>query len=631
MSYRQNTLKLKIRIPNFISPKSIRYRYRLNKTEPWIYQFAQENEVTLYNLPFGQYDFNLQTSNEDNIWGDQHTNFPIHIHPPFWLRWWFILASILLIATAISLYIRISIRQLTKKKEFDMKLSLEKKLRETDQEKIKFFTNVSHDLKTPLTMISEPIEKINSETISEEEKRFLLQKVSKNTNRLIQLVNKALDFSTIEHQGLTLNVQSVDMTSFLEEIVHDFALKAKEKEVSLSFETTEAAINIAIDKEKMERVFFNLLSNALKYTSPKDSIRLSLSKTELSSEALIILEDTGKGIKQEKLKHLFTRFYQTDPTKKGQGIGLSIVKEYIDAHDGEIEIESKVGKGTKISIYLPLEKNTSIQEHSLEEESVEIPITNNKASKKVLIVEDDKELRDYIRYELSTDFQLFYAKDGEEGIALAETKLPDIIITDFMMPKISGAELCVSLKSNPKTAHIPIILITAIGHSETALLRSGANDFIAKPFKIKNLKLKIKNLLITLDNTKDWLERELNLMPQPAEYQESEETRFIKRLMVVVEEHLISEKLNVSFLAREVGMSKAVLHRKCSQFTGYTVNELITSVRLKKAAELVLHSEHTFSEITNMLGYSSLRHFRNLFKNKYHMTMKEYKLQHKQA
>jgi len=628
LSYEQNNLKLKVRIPNYVFQRSIRYRYKLREEDPWKYQFAKNNEIAFYNLAFGHYKFFLQTNNEDNVWNSQIVSIPIYIKPPFWLRWWFIFACILLIASGIIFYIRFSIKQLSEKSEFGLKLALEKKLRETDKEKIKFFTNVSHELKTPLTMISEPIEKINSETLADEERQFLLRKVAKNTNRLIHLVHKTLDFSTIEHQGLILNIQHIEITSFVEKIIHAFEGKAKEKEVSVIFETTEKELSLAIDKEKIERVFFNSLNDVLLYTKPQGSIQLSIERTQDGSEVLFVLKNIASPSRANKLKALFNRVYFYKATMQKQRMDLSMVNEYVQAHQGRIDV--KTGHRMELNIYLPIAQHEVIDTYtSVEKEDLELPSLENEAAKTVLIVEDDKELRDYMRYELSSDFLLYHAKDGEEGIALATAKLPDIIITDYMMPKMSGEDLCKRLKSTPETSHIPIIMFTAMGNSETELLQSGANDFIAKPFKIKNLKFKIKNLLLTLDKTKDWVERELNLIPQPSEYEESDESRFVKALMNIIEENLTSEKLNVNFLAKEIGISKTVLYKKCVKLTGYRVNELITSVRLKKAAELIINTKYSFSEITNMLGYNSLRHFRNLFKKKYGMTMSEYRLRHK--
>ncbi len=628
----QKNIQLRVSIPNYISPEAIRYRYKLKQKDEWKYYYASQNEISFYNLAFGEHTFMIQVSNENNEWNSEIRSFPIYINTPFWLKWWFILACVLLLMTCIALYIRFSVKQFSKKRAFDLQLDLEKKLRETDQEKIKFFTDVSHDLKTPLTMISEPIEKMNEEELSEQERKFLLKTVSKNTSRLIKLVHKALEFGTTDKQEMTLNLQKVELISFIKELVEMFMFEAKGKGVSLEVKTEEKEIVLYIDKEKVERVLFNIITNALKNTSKEDKITIQLTHDRLQEQVSLSIKDTGRGIKEEKLKHLFNRFYQADAEKEGQGIGLSIVKRYVEAHEGTVNIASKEGEGTEVSILLPKKSITlEIKENGSKNELVLPKPKITHAQHSVLIVEDDQELREYMIYELSSDYILYVATNGEEGLAIAEAKLPDLIITDYMMPKMSGEKLCETLKNKTKTAHIPIIMITAMGQSETQLLTSGANDFIAKPFKVKNLKLKIKNLLSTLQSTKAWVERELHMIPQPSDYQESEETTFVKNLMEVINQNLMNEKLSVGLLAKEVGISKTVLYRKTPKLTGYTVNELITSVKLKKAAELIVHSSHTFSEITFMLGYSSIRHFRKLFKEKYQMTMQDYKLKYVEA
>jgi len=625
LSPQQKNIQLKVSIPNYISPEAIRYRYKLQQDQEWTYSYASQNEISFYNLDFGEYTFTIQVSNENNEWNSEVSTFPIYINTPFWLKWWFILACILLLAATIFLYIRFSVKQFSAKRAFDLQ-------RETDQQKIKFFTDVSHDLKTPLSMISEPVEKMRAAKLSEQERDFLLDTVSKNTNRLIKLVHKALEIGTTDKQEMSLKLQKTELVSFIKELVEMFLFEAKEKGILLDFEAPEKEVTLFIDKEKIERVLFNIVTNSLKNTTKQDKITIILKHDPEQEQVYLSIKDTGKGIKEEKLKHLFDRFYQADVAKEGQGIGLSIVQQYIEAHQGTVSIASKEGVGTEVSILLP-KRNTHIklEDNTSEIQPVRTTILSPNAQHSILLVEDDQELREYMIYELSSDYELYIATNGEEGLEIAEEKLPDLIITDFMMPKMSGELLCNTLKKKIKTAHIPIIMITAMGKSETQLLTSGANDFIAKPFKVKNLKLKIKNLLSTLQSTKAWVERELHLIPQPSNYEESEETTFVKELMQVIDKNLMNEKLNVNLLTKEIGISKTVLYKKASKLTGYTINELITSVKLKKAAELIVHSNYTFSEITFMLGYNSAKHFRNLFKDKYQMTMQDYKLKYKQT
>jgi len=474
-------------------------------------------------------------------------------------------------------------------------------------------------------MITEPLEKVMSQKVTNEEKDYLLGIISKNTTRLVDLINQVLDFSTIQYEGLTLNIQKVELISFLTAIIDSFWFESKRKEVEIKLETTLNKLDVYIDKEKIERVIFNLLSNSFKHTNPNDNIYISVMYDKQNSQFILGIEDTGEGIKKEQLKNLFNRFFKVEKESNGQGIGLSIVKEYVEAHEGQIRIDSEYGKGTKTIIKLPTEE----KDVKLKGELSNQPINDLKNANSILIVEDDDELRDYLTYELSSEYRLYTAKNGLRGLEIAKDKIPDVIITDYMMPQMTGLDLCLALKEHIKTSHIPIIMITAAGTSETLVLKNGANDFIKKPFKIKNLKLKLRNQLSVLQRTKDWVERELHLIPQPNDFGESNETKFIKKLMNVIEENFMEDKLSISLLTQKMGVSKSVLYKKTSQLTGYTVNELITSIRLKNASELIINTEHTFSEITYMVGYNDLKYFRSLFKKKYNMTMREYRKKHK--
>ncbi len=630
LSYTQRNLSFKVSVPNFISQKSIRFRYKLKDTDPWQYQFAKDHEIKFYNLSYGRHELFLQCNNESDKWNSKIIRVPLFVATPFWLKWWFITLCIVGIGLYIFVYIHFSVKNKTNKKSYELKLDLEKKLRETDQEKIKFFTNVSHDLKTPLTMVHEPLQKILSTELSAQEKDYLLQTMSKSTSRLLTLVDQVLDFTTLQYDNLTFNMQKVELTSFLSNLVQTFSFILKQNDIKLVYQNELKELFLYFDKEKMERVIFNLFSNAIKYTPAKGTISLLVSLHHEKEMVQVSIEDTGQGIKKEALNQLFTRFYQEDKKKEGKGIGLSIVKEYVEAHEGEVNITSEYTKGTKVSLLLPYEKKEKQGSETVEKfDSSFSPLTQSESTHSIMIVEDDRDLREYLSYELSPHYKLYIASNGEKGVQIAKEKLPDLIITDVMMPQMTGMELCQVLKKDTKTAHIPIIMVTASGESETNVLNTGANDLIAKPLNIQNLKLKIRNLLVTLQHSKDWLERELKLMPQPEGFTESEETIFLKKLITTIEQHMTEENFNVAFLAKEIGISKRLLYTKVSKLTGYTVKELITSLKLKKAAELIINTERSFSDIIYSLGYQNLQNFRTLFKKKYEISMREYRKAYK--
>ncbi|MEP1487266.1 MAG: ATP-binding protein [Algibacter sp.] len=618
LSHYQNNLTFQVSVPNYISPSAIKYRYKIidDKNE-WHIKFGKDPTFTLNNLPRGSYKIKLQCTNEDGKWNSDIQTIDIRIYPPFWLTWWFIAFWVGLGIGILILITRFSIIKQTRKKALNLQLNLEKKLRETDLEKIKFFTNISHDLKTPLTMVKEPLEKVLKKSLPEEEKQFLLETASNNANRLVKLINQVLNFSTIHTGELTLNIQKIEFISFLKSVLDNFKFQAEEKNIDLIFDSEDSNLPLYIDKEKIERVFFNVFSNALKNTPRGGKIILKIRHDKENQSVNVSVEDTGKGITKDKLKDIFSRFFQSNTEERGQGIGLSIVKEYIEAHEGKVTIESEHKKGTKVIMTLPSE-----------EEKIERSIEENNEKKEfkysILIAEDDDELRKYLTYELSSKYKLFVANNGKRALEIVLNKMPDIVLTDLMMPELNGIELCKKIKEDIRTSHIPTIIITASGKNEIEVLDSGVNDYITKPFKTESLLLKIKNQLATIKQTKEWFQREINLTPQ-SENIESSGTIFLKNLMQVIEENFIENKLDISVLTSKMNMSKSSLYKKTSQLTGMTINELITSVKLSKAAELISKSNYSFNEITFMLGYNDVKYFRALFKKKHKLTPTEFR------
>ncbi len=618
LNHYQNNLTFQVSVPNYISPSAIKYRYKIHEEgSKWNIKFAKDNLFTLNNLSQGDYKIWLQCTNEDGKWNSEIQSIKFTIYPPFWLTWWFIAFWTVIGIGALILFTRFSIIKQTRKKTLNLELSLEKKLRETDLEKIKFFTNVSHDLKTPLTMVKEPLEKILKTTLPEEEKQFLLETASNNANRLVKLINQVLNFSTIHTGELTLNIQKIESISFFKSLLDNFKYQAEEKNINLIFYSDSSTLPLYIDKEKIERVFYNIVSNAFKNTPKGGEIILKVMHDEENQLVRVSVKDTGKGISKEKLKDIFSRFFQSNSDTKGQGIGLSIVKEYIEAHEGTVKIESEYKKGTTVLLNFPSEEEKI--ENSMEENT-----EKQEFEYSILIAEDDDELRKYLTYELASKYKLFVANNGKRALEIVLNKMPDIVLTDLMMPELNGIELCKKIKEDIRTSHIPTIIITASGKKEIEVLDSGVNDYITKPFKTESLLLKIKNQLTIIKQTKDWFQREINLKPQEEKI-ESSGTIFLKNLMQVIEENFIENKLDISVLTSKMNMSKSSLYKKTSQLTGMSINELITSIKLAKAAELLCNSSYSFNEITFMLGYNDVKYFRELFKKKYELTPTEYR------
>ncbi|NIJ44905.1 signal transduction histidine kinase/DNA-binding response OmpR family regulator [Wenyingzhuangia heitensis] len=615
LKHYENYLSFTISVPNYVSPNGVKYRYQIDD-EFWHTSSVRFPTFTINNLTYGNHTLQLQCSNEDGVWNSEIKKINLYMTPPFWKSWWFVTILILVLLVMI----RFLIIRFRLKKEFDIQLGIEKKLRETDQEKIKFFTDVSHDLKTPLTMISRPIEKMIGQEMPEQEKKFLLETASKNTNRLINLINQVLNFSTIQSGDLTLNIQRVELILFLNNIIDSFNFETSQKQINLILKTELQELIVFFDKEKIERVLYNLLSNAFKNTPKNGSITLGVVFDEATKIVDICVEDTGFGIRKDKLNRIFKRFYQTDTKNVGQGIGLSIVKEYIEAHDGNVNVESEYNKGTKICIALPVEEETTKQQEKSNEENV----VKEDKEHSILVVEDDDDLREYIVYELQPFYKIYTANNGKAGQEVAITKKPNLILTDLKMPDMNGAELCDVLKGDLRTSHIPVIVITAFSGMELESLAIGANDYISKPLNIDSLLLKIKNHLKLLAQAKEKFDREISLTPK-TENKDTPQKIFINKIMEVIEEEFIDKKLDIELLTQRMNMSKSVLYKKVLDYTGQSVNELITTVKIKKAEEFLLNSDYSFNEITYLLGYNDSKYFRGLFKKKNGLTPLQFK------
>ncbi|NJB83542.1 hybrid sensor histidine kinase/response regulator transcription factor [Wenyingzhuangia aestuarii] len=615
LKHYENYIILTVSVPNYNSPNGVKYRYRLDNKK-WTESPARHSTFAIDNISHGNHSLQLQCSNEDGVWNSEIKKIDIYMTPPFWKSWWFVSVLVLLVV----LIIRFLLIRFRLKKEFDIQLGIEKKLRETDQEKIKFFTDVSHDLKTPLTMISRPIEKMLGQEISEEEKKYLLETASKNTNRLINLINQVLNFSTIQSGDLTLNIQRIELISFLNNIIDSFNFETSQKQINLILKTELQELIVFFDKEKIERVLYNLLSNAFKNTPKNGNITLGVVFDDTTKIVDICVEDTGFGIRKDKLNRIFKRFYQTDTKNVGQGIGLSIVKEYIEAHDGSVNVESEYNKGTKICIALPVEEENAKQKEKNKEKNV----VKEDKEHSILLVEDDNDLREYIVYELQPFYKIYTANNGKIGQEMAIDKKPDLILTDLKMPDMNGAELCDVLKGDLRTSHIPVIVITAFSGMELESLAIGANDYISKPLNVDSLLLKIKNHLKLLEQAKEKFDREISLTPK-AENKETPQKIFINKIMEVIEEEFIDKKLDIELLTQRMNMSKSVLYKKVLDYTGQSVNELITTVKIKKAEEFLLNSDYSFNEITYLLGYNDSKYFRGLFKKKNGLTPLQFK------
>ncbi len=528
--------------------------------------------------------------------------------------------------------------------------SLNYKLKETDLLKSRFFANISHEFRTPLTLIAAPIEeKLSVPSLSGHDK-MTFQLIQRNTNRLLNLVNQLLDLSKLEIGKMQLRVRQGDLNEFLSLVIASFDSLAQSKKIHFSK-------NIAIseneetwyDSDKLEKIINNLLFNAFKFTEAGGAVTLSIYSEKHSHDILIKISDTGKGIPSEELTHVFSPFYQSkntaDDGQPGTGLGLSLVKELVNLYGGIIELVSFENKGTTVTTRLPTNKerfpvDAYIQEvetpktHT-QHNNLEIKISDGSASDvvhadSVLIVEDNNELRNFIAMSLKNQFTILTAKDGDDGFILATEQIPSLIISDVMMPKLNGLELTEKLKSDERTSHIPVVLLTAKADPESRLggFKMGADDYLAKPFSTAELHVRISNLIEQRKRLAAKFRKGMTELPKPSK-EPSLDEKFVHRVKAIVEANLSDYTFSVEKMAEEIHLSRTQLFRKLKGVTGLSPNEFINNIRLQKAAKLILAKSDTVSQIGYSVGFNDQSYFAKRFRKKFGKSPSEYSNQSK--
>jgi len=535
--------------------------------------------------------------------------------------------------------------------------SLEKsKIEELSKMKIQFFTNISHELRTPLTLISNPLQDlINSKKVDASVKKEL-SVIQRNVDRLLQLVNQLLDFRKIDSGELKLKISQTNLVELLSEICQSFEQYANSRNISLQYLHKDEEIILWLDREKIITVFFNLISNAFKYSPDNSAITIEIDrKPALEGDEHDYVEvkvtDEGIGIEKEFLPHIFDRFYQVQGPhqhgKAGTGIGLAISKEYIEAHQGKITVESTPGKGTTFTVTLPLRKEQLTDFIELtgdvltekENREATTQLINalsasidsgwspamNEAKKSMLIIEDNTDLLHYLANRFSGKYHVTVADNGAKGYQLALEKNPDIIITDIMMPDMDGITLCRKLKNDLRTSHIPIIILTARTTEESNLegLEAGADVYIQKPFNFDILKAQVRSLIDSREKIR--INFSKNIILQPREIvATSLDERFMMKLMEVIEKNIANPDFGIKHLTDEMNMSHSVIFRKVKALTGSNVIEFIRSVRLKKAAQLLQKQKLPVSEVSLMVGFNDAKYFSKCFIKEFGVSPREY-------
>lgn len=643
LKHNQNFFNIEFAALDYKNPKNIKYAYKLEGfDEKW--NFVNNQRTAFYtNVPKGSYTFKVKSTNSQGNWANNERQLQITVKPALWnTTFAYIIYTLLIIGciilinrTMITIY-RLKTNAKIEKEMFDMKQ--------------KFFIDISHELRTPLTLISGPIEYLINDNRTPEIIQKQLSYVSQSTSRLQRLVNQILDFRKIQDQKL--KISEINLTEFASDIFNNFIEIAQEKKISYNLEILDDDIRLWADRSALEKIIMNLLSNAFKYTPDEKAIRLRIYKNDKKIGLTVI--DEGIGISEEHHNSIFNRFssFNKNSNNPSTGIGLSMVKELVEKHHGELHFESKTNKGSSFSVFFKQGNShfTNEVEISTEEESKDAienkliktqPITlynNPKESKekiKILVVEDDLKLRTFLKNVLEDDYEILEAEDGEIAYQKILETTPDFIISDIMMPKRNGVELLQKIRNNIETSHVPVILLTAKTTIESQLegLSYGADDYITKPFSVSYLKARIVNLLEQrkrLQGIFDSYEKSESKEYNPKPYLiTDQDEQIMQKVMLAIEENIDNNDFSVEDLGSVVGLNRTSFYYKIKSLTGYTPVEFIRDVRIKRAAQLLMNSQLLIKEIAYMTGFSDMKYFTKSFKNKYDVTPSEYRKENK--
>lgn len=641
LPFTKNNFSISFACPAFDKPTKLLFRYRLKGLDDrWVFTRHDRRFVNYANLHFGNYKLDVQASTDGGkSWGTERS-LRIVVRPPLYrTRGAYLIYIVVLCVVIYVIYSFIRGRI-----ALQNQLKFEKFSREKDNdlstEKINFFTGVSHEIRTPLTLILGHLERLAQFENLNGKLRYELSTIRKNGNRLLVLINQLLDFRKMESGQMVLKVANQDITQTIKEILLPFMELAIQQDISLQFKNELTQSHVYFDASKLEIIVYNLLSNSLKFTPSKGKIDVVLRDED--GNLLIQIVDTGQGITKENMDKIFQPFFQGNAGSQhgvtGTGIGLSLVKEVIEIHHGKITVQSELNNGTKFNIWLPINKE-DYQENEIVEMGdsnpdklidnsqlkPSIPVDKKNSDVKLLLVEDNLDILTFLQDNFKEQYEVFASANGKEGLKTALEIIPDIIISDVMMPEMDGIELCRHLKQDIRTNHIPIILLTArtgFMHEHSGL-ETGADDYITKPFKFELLNIRTLNLIENRKLIHQKFRKELLLEPKKIDVDDPNE-QFLSELMNMIEENISDAEYTVKDLAKSMGLSHSVLYRKIHALTNLSINDFIKSIRLKRATQLLKSGAYGISDVGYMVGFSNPKYFSTCFKAEFDKSPSEY-------
>ncbi|WP_066630844.1 hybrid sensor histidine kinase/response regulator transcription factor [Labilibacter marinus] len=641
---------------HYVAPKKIEYKYKLDGFDTdWNVIKGTEPVAKYTNIPPGEYVLKVLATNNDGIWNSVPANLYVEVVPPFWRTIWAFLLYALVLLAMLLFFRRYSIIAVNQKNELMMEHFKKEQVEELVQLKLQFFTNISHEFRTPLTLIQSPLEKLidkGSEVTNDfRQKSYSL--MMKNISILNRLITQLMEFRKLEKGNMPLEVSKGNLYDLVKQVVDAFQEIAQAKNIHFEMKSMYSMMELWFDHDKVEKVLFNLLSNAFKFTKAGGEVDVVVSEEEIDGQEWVKIDviDNGPGIDKDKLPFLFNRFYQTGSHKlskvSGTGIGLAYAKNLVTLHKGRLSVQSEPNVETKFSVYLKkgkmhfekgdfCEQTKSDGQRSVslnaevhlanqikQDDEQEVSLSSNKPT--VLIVEDNHDVQELLKDTLEGLYNCVQAYDGKQGLELANQYTPNLIVSDVMMPEMDGFEMCEILKKDEALCHIPVIMLTAKSTDNDKLsgFEGGAEAYMSKPFKIEILLAQIGSILESRSRVMQKFSKNLRVEPKEVTFTSIDE-KLIDRLLKVVEENISNPEFTVVQLADEVGMSQSILNKKLKAIIGQTANVFIRTIRLKRAAQLLKLKRHSVTDIVYEVGFNDVKYFRECFRKQFNLTPSEY-------
>ncbi len=655
LKHNQNMLSFEFAALNYANSNKNRYKYMLEGFDKEWNHIGTNHTATYTNIDPGEYTLKVIGANNDNVYTQKGLELQITILPPVWKTWWLRSIAILVLFYLFYLIMNMIRNREKLNQELIYERQTARKMQEVDRLKHQLFTNISHEIRTPLTLIAGPVDKLLSYDFKDEVIRKNLDIIKRNSNNLKNLVNQLLDYRRLETGNLQLDLSKGNIRTFLENIVDSFRTVAEEKEIEIDFKTFRDSIFSWFDADKVEKIANNILSNAVKYTRQGGNISVSLSLVfidDIEERHMLIpplenehtphskfikfkVSDSGIGIAQDDISRIFDRFrrLKTDheTLQNGSGIGLALTKELVNLHQGHIRVRSVLKKGSKFTVFLPYFDGENPDNEQINPDAIFAKETDEMHAVSshqliAMVVDDNRDLREFIRSHFEPEYKVYECENGKVAWETALEKMPDIIITDVMMPVMNGNDLCKRLKNDERTSHIPLIMLSALSSNESQLegIDAGADDFLVKPFDMGILKAKANNILSVRKALRERYSKEMVLRPKDIVVASPDE-KFLKKLISLIEKNIANEALDVECIAGNLNVSRTQLYRKIGALTDMTPKEFVKDIRLKRAAQLIAQKSNSISDVAYDTGFSDVSYFRKCFKEKFGMSASEYR------